>query len=415
MVHVAAPAGWRADGATSSAERSVIADDSALAVSTTASLIIPADFAADLSTTMPTPELPAAEAADPVPVAAQASSHLAIYAVAGAAAILVGGLGLAWAMWPANGTQDDEAPTAAVAVKEDSAQSQPKAAAPSPPNERLKSSVSDSQAADHPKDSAVPTLPPIIQPVTSPPAADSKPNVATASTASVQSAPPAEARTEHSKAPIPPKTAAVAESAPARPIDVSPKTIEPVESAPDHSPVLKFDPLDFDPNRLSVGYSASVGSKTSTSSIPEQTSSEPAGDHEAAKAASAGGAQPDEKVQAARDMLPPAAANQSIAVRRGEPADGSRPQNAGQRLALRVKAFQVSDMPLARFLDTLGNLAGTGITLDPVAMELVGTSARTGVTVNAEDTTLDKILSDGVNQQRLQRRRRGRPNARCAA
>src|SRR5207247_748683 len=49
----------------------------------------------------------------------------------------------------------------------------------------------------------------------------------------------------------------------------------------------------------------------------------------------------------------------------------------------------------------LTDLASSGITLDPIALELVAASPRTTVTVNMQDTTLAKILQEAVGQKHL--------------
>jgi hypothetical protein len=93
-------------------------------------------------------------------------------------------------------------------------------------------------------------------------------------------------------------------------------------------------------------------------------------------------------------------ANNSITVRRGPPGDGS-PHAAGQLLTTRVKSFQVTDMPLVRFIDTLSGIAGTGITLDPIALEQVGISPQATVSVNVQDAPLQAILHEALAQRRL--------------
>ena len=98
-------------------------------------------------------------------------------------------------------------------------------------------------------------------------------------------------------------------------------------------------------------------------------------------------------------MLPSPAANHFVTVRRGQPAvEGSLSQKAGQQLALRLNAFQVTEMPIAQLVETLSDIAGSGITLEPLALELVGASPRSTVTVNEKDATLEKILQDAVAQ-----------------
>ncbi len=165
--------------------------------------------------------------------------------------------------------------------------------------------------------------------------------------------------------------------------------------------MLKFDPLDFDPDRLGLSAKASADSNISTSSIPDQAPSGTAGDP-AADNLAAGNVAPNGKEPLVGNVLPSPAANHFVTVRRGQPAGaGSAPVNAGPSLATRIKAVHVTDMPLVRWMETISDIAGAGITLDPVALELAGVSPRTTVTVDARDATLEKILRDALAKQRL--------------
>ena len=49
-----------------------------------------------------------------------------------------------------------------------------------------------------------------------------------------------------------------------------------------------------------------------------------------------------------------------------------------------------------RFVETLSGVAGTGITLDPIALEQVGISPQATVSVNSQDAPLQAILHDGA-------------------
>lgn len=265
-----------------------------------------------------------------------------------------------------------------------------------PPTEPSKPAVNEPVAEVHPKDA--PTVKTNTIPV--PPAG----KAATANVASNTSKPsapapaaprPVEAKTESSKA-IDPPTVAIADPKPASATSAPPKAAEPLANAADHSPVLKFDPLDFDPERLSASAKGASNSNASTSSIPDKPPVEPAGN----EAASAVVVASQAKKPAASGLLPPPGANASVTVRRGPPSDVA-PRAAGQLLATRVKSFQVADMPLARLVETISGLAGTGVTLDPVALELVGISPRTAVSVNVQDATLEKLLHDPLTEHRL--------------
>jgi hypothetical protein len=218
----------------------------------------------------------------------------------------------------------------------------------------------------------------------------------------MESKPPAQALVD-AKADIlkpdnPPK-ATVAEVKPEKVPTAAPTAVA-ATSAPDHSPVLKFDPLDFDPDRLSATAKVTSHSVASTNSIPEKATVDPTGnvapDDEAAVA---GAALPAAKQPAANDVLP-RVANSSVSARRGPAMDGV-PHASAKSLAARVHSLQVTDMPLVRFVETVSGVAGTGITLDPLALELVGISPQATVTVNMQDATVQAILHEALSPRRL--------------
>lgn len=185
---------------------------------------------------------------------------------------------------------------------------------------------------------------------------------------------------------------------------VAPKATEPASARPDALPVnasasshvLKFDPLDFDPDHLSLSTRPTAPADTetpapSTTSIPANATNEaPAAENATDKAPNVD------------DILPSPAANQAVNVRRGPAtAEGNAPDTA-QHLSLSVKSLQLNELPLARFVETLSNMASAPIVLDPITLELNGQSPRTTVSVNASDTTLEKILRDTLAGQRLE-------------
>ena len=131
---------------------------------------------------------------------------------------------------------------------------------------------------------------------------------------------------------------------------------------------------------------------SSTSSIP------------AAPSADAPAAEPQpQKPPEASDLLPPPAPNQNANVRRGPAAsEDSRPLDTAQHLAMKVKTLELTDVPLGRFIDTISQMSGAAITLDPIVLELNGQSPRTPVSLKVADTTLDKALQDTLAAQRLE-------------
>ena len=118
---------------------------------------------------------------------------------------------------------------------------------------------------------------------------------------------------------------------------------------------------------------------------------------------------PSRKLRAeASDLLPPPAPNQNANVRRGPAAsEDTRPLDTAQHLAMKVKTLELSDVPLGRFIDTISQMSGAAITLDPIVLELNGQSPRTPVSLKVADTTLDKALQDTLAAKRLELHRSG--------
>ncbi|MEX2306378.1 MAG: hypothetical protein WD738_02225 [Pirellulales bacterium] len=154
--------------------------------------------------------------------------------------------------------------------------------------------------------------------------------------------------------------------------------------------VLKFDPLDFDPARLSLASGANSANPPAAGSIADDPASEVD-----APAASGG-------VEADDVLLPPPVRDQTLHARLGPmPSEATRPHKAAEQLGLRVDSFQVSDMPLVRFVGIVSDMAEVPITLDPIALELAGASPLTAVSVRAEDVALETLLQDALAKHRL--------------
>lgn len=391
MVQIVPPAGWDPSVA-SSAEQASAPGEAALTLSTTASVIIPAGAIDDLSALdAPAAEVPI-EVATPALPPAEAGSPVLLWVAGGVVAVFLVG-GLAWSVWPRGSDKPSEPSPSAVATSDQQAGSEqspePKAVTPAakqaepkiPSTETVQAAAN--QTAKPAEAQAAPTA---VKPVEPKPPAQS----------------PVEAKAERAKPVDAPKSTVVEAKPvkiPASAAATPAKAIESAASAPDHSPVLKFDPLDFDPARLGTNSKAGPDSNASTSSVPDKLPAEAV----AAGAANSEAAANVEAVQAAPADAGkglPRVANASIAVRRGPPADGA-PRAAGQLLATRVKSLQVTDMPLVRFIETLSGVAGTGITLDPIALEQVGISPQATVSINVQDAPLQAILHDALAQRRL--------------
>lgn len=400
MVQIVPPAGWDAIAGGTPVDRTGVAGDSALSLSTTASLIIPASAIDDLSAVAASMESPALEV--PVEIApslvlpaTQTSSTVLLWAAGGVvAAFLVGGL--AWGVWPSDKAIEPSPP---VVAKRDPQVSSEKTAEPKPatlPVERsdardvkgARPNVEKTQVAQvaNPEPVPKPTGVDSTKKPTEPAAPAPAPVAIKINPANTTDSPKVD----------------VVEPAPTKAVPApTPKVAESVQKAPDHSPVLKFDPLDFDVDRLGSNAKSASDSTASTSSIPNKPPGEAAGNSiVASEAAAANVVVEKDKQQPAIDAAPLHVASNGVMVRRGPPGDV--PQRvASQVLAVRVKAFQVTEMPLARFIDTASGIAGTGITLDPLALEQAGISPQATVSVNAQDAPLQLILHDALAQRRL--------------
>jgi hypothetical protein len=361
-------------------------------LSTTASVIFPAGAMDDLAGVTAGLEAPAGEvpgeiAASSVLPPAGAGSPVMWWSVGGLASVLLVG-GIAWAVWP-SGSEKDVQPTAPSVAKHDPQPSVEQgrvakpltpAAVPAEPKPAPTQTV-QAAANQTAKPADVEPAPTVVKPMDSKPPAQ-VPGVASADIPK----------------PVDPPKAAVVEAKPAEDPAPAPKVVA-ATSAPDHSPVLKFDPLDFDPDRLSANAKVTSNSVASTNSIPEKLAVDPAGNVAPNNEAAGPGVVPSAKQPAVNDVLP-RVSNSSVSARRGLAVDGA-PRAAGQALAARVRSFQVTDMPLLRFVETMSGVSGTGITLDPIALEQVGISPQATVSVNMQDATLQAILHEALAQRRL--------------
>jgi hypothetical protein len=389
MVQIVRPADWAGHAAAPAAAAGLAtsAIEPALTLSPSMSAIIPADFATELPVETFAVSIPQAAAAalTPIAPAEAAISPVVWWAVGGAAAFVVAGL--TFVLWPSGGGERNPASAATTDV-----------ATPAEPSPVAQDPYAVDQSKDDSNQSP-PTGPaePVEQAsmavVETAPADDAQVTAASPPRAAA-SAPPA----TETPAPKVEPTATVAAATPAVPTGRA-DAASSNAGAGTPEQVLKFDPLDFDPEHLSLSSKPSTGSTppppaTSTTSVPAELPVEVV---PAAKDAEA------DKIALASDILPPPAANRAVNVRRGPTAgDESRPLDTAQHLAAQLKSFQVTEVPLARFVETLSDLAGVPITLDPVTLELNGLSPRTPITALATDATLETILRDAFTKQRLE-------------
>jgi hypothetical protein len=172
---------------------------------------------------------------------------------------------------------------------------------------------------------------------------------------------------------------------------VSPTVSEHESATKGSSPaaVLRFDPLDFDPARLTLGNGAVTVAQPSTSSTPtdidEESKSEPleAGNEE--------------------ESLPPKASiNPTLSVRVGpKPSETGGPKGISQ-LALRIDSISLENIPLCALVDMVAEMAGVPVTLDPIELQLAGVSPTQPVSVQAKNKTLENVLTDVLSKLRLE-------------
>jgi hypothetical protein len=298
--------------------------------------------------------------------------------------------GIAYVLWPSQ--ENVVANAAEKAAPVNTAAAAPAADAPpsaDSPYTRAEQQLADTRPDPHAATPDEPVSVTAAKPVETPPAdstaasasavVDSNPD-ATPPTAAAAPQPVTETVAANTETKTPEATPAVVTDAPQKPA----------------APVLKFDPLDFDPEHLSVASnSANVGAipppAAPTNSIPAASTDTPP----AAKTADS------EKPVAAADLLPPPAnEHAAINVKRGPAADEPSVDTA-KHFATRVESLKLNDVSLARFVETMSEMAAVPITLDPRTLELNGLSPRTTLSVSAADTTLDTVLRDALTGQRL--------------
>jgi hypothetical protein len=168
----------------------------------------------------------------------------------------------------------------------------------------------------------------------------------------------------------------------------------PAENPTRTTPVMKFDPLDFDPSQFSFNAGGTTVESADSNSIPNDADSE--------AIAGANGA-----ADASNDAAPPAApapiVDRSLTMRLGPMPDAvDPPHRTAEQLATQLDSFAVTDMPLSRFVEMMSDLADVAVTLDPVELELAGISPRQAVAVDSKDVTVEKLLTDMFAKQRLE-------------
>jgi hypothetical protein len=152
---------------------------------------------------------------------------------------------------------------------------------------------------------------------------------------------------------------------------------------------MKFDPLDFDPSRLSFSASEPAAAEADASSVP------------------ADGEPSIEAVETAtEEVAPPVAApviDRSLTVQLGPMPDDSSvsPRRTAEQLSMQLESLKVADMPLQRFVEVVSDLADVGVTLDPHELELAGVVPTQPISIDAKETSVEALLRDVLAKQRL--------------
>jgi hypothetical protein len=134
---------------------------------------------------------------------------------------------------------------------------------------------------------------------------------------------------------------------------------------------------------------------------PRETTSQypPVADDAVSSAADSDGANANTP---ANNASPNAAVAPRPLLRFGPTAeDAARRANIADQVSVPIKSFDVSDAPLSRVLETLGNMAAVPITVDPAMLADAGVSPDAKITLHAHDTTLGKLLGSVLREHNL--------------
>jgi hypothetical protein len=390
MVQIVPPADWKSGPATAAAAAAT-PQQPVFTLSTTSSTVLPADFGIDLSVA-PSRSVPAAEvavaSAVPAPkLAASGWSPVVWCGIGSAAAFAIAGL--TYVLWPSG----DKPTTSPLVVAQNTSTVPPVAQTARQDLQSAETTTNrptvngaDPYSVDHSQNAPVATM--AAKPV------EPEPTSTASAVAPRDDLPPVPA--PPTPAPVAPEpTEETANAIPPAKLDsalapTAPATAASNATEPAH--VLKFDPLDFDPEHMSLSPTPAVNAPMAGSIPPEAATQPPAA-----------GVAENDKAPAPADILAPPVEHKTINVRRGPIVDDSPPSlEAAARLAAKLPSLQVSDVPLSRFVDTLSQLAGVPITLDPIALEWNGMSPRTLASATATNESIDKVLGDALAAQRLE-------------
>ncbi|RIK70986.1 MAG: hypothetical protein DCC67_20530 [Planctomycetota bacterium] len=160
------------------------------------------------------------------------------------------------------------------------------------------------------------------------------------------------------------------------------------ESSPPDAPRLRIDPLELDPEGLSLAtiYAAAPLDPLAASRLPGKQSAED----------SAVPAEDD--AAAAPSALPPPVPT----VRRDAEAGAGAPSATEALLARKLPGVSVAKLPLGRLIDFAGQASGLPVSVAPSELRMAGVSAATPASAKMENVTIVKFLGEALKPLRLE-------------
>jgi hypothetical protein len=152
---------------------------------------------------------------------------------------------------------------------------------------------------------------------------------------------------------------------------------------PAAEPRLRIDPLDVDPEGLDLTtiFSGRQKDPLAASQLPKE----------------------EEPAPSAVPAAPPVAAPaEPRAVHRDERGDVGAPSAVEALVARKLPAVSVKKMPLCRLLDLSSQLSGLPVSVAPAELRMAAVSAATPASVDANDATIEQLLTAALQPLRLQ-------------
>lgn len=169
-----------------------------------------------------------------------------------------------------------------------------------------------------------------------------------------------------------------------------PQPVSPVTETTDESPVLtvepaprlarKFDPLDYDPERLSL-------------STVDQPQEPPTAAVEV----------PEPPTAAAAETIAEQPPAELVVARLGENSDADvATRDAEQQLSLLIPALEFEDLPLVDAIELISQLSGQPVSVAPHDLLMAGITAEESVSFAARNASLDSALGEVLKPLRLE-------------